>query len=730
MHTHRRSAALAFAAVLAIAGCKGKDGKNGAPGAPGADLRPPMTAETCTYCHAAGAIADPTPFHDAAATAATAKGSIQILSADFTAGAGGVVKPVVTFKVFDRNNDERTDLTKFNFTATELIPATATMPQHWASYVWASATGFAGGVPSREAPATVTYDAVNARYAYTFTTDISYQTPATLGSPPAYDPAKVQRIGIQLASDATKTFDFANGVADFTPGTTAPNAALSREIVKTDACNACHGRLTIHGRRVEVQYCTTCHNPGLVEDGNLTGDLGPYVHKIHGREKLTSPTTPIMAGLIPEEITYPQRIVHCDTCHTGAEGQRWNTNPSIYACTSCHDSISFVSPPPTGLTLHTGGVATDADCTGCHGATSTGKRNIKIAHSVPAETEAKKLLPQFGTVTYDATANTLAAQFRIVDPTNANAPYALTNSYFTQAAGASSLTMLVAFKNADFTNAGQTGTTFGQPLNVNLLALPAGSTLSAQDASGYYTLTVTNALPAAAITPAVAVGGTVAIQGHPAFLVGTVVTRIPMPNASKSFTINLRTGSTTAPAARRAVVNIDKCNDCHFNLSLHGNNRTGDITTCTTCHNTEATDGSRRPNFTTPGALGADGKLEEGIDFKYMIHSIHGTDLGGAITVYGFGGSVNDFADVKFPNAPSNCLACHDAGTYQAPVAAALGTSTFAGADRASGADNLRTTKGLATCGACHRAGTMQSHMIQMGGTTDVTQAQIDAVNK
>src|SRR5512133_1656275 len=100
MHTYKRSAALAFAAVVAIAGCKGKDGKNGAPGAPGADLRPPMTAETCTFCHAAGSIADPTPFHDGAATAATAKGSIQILSADFTAGAGGVVKPVVTFKVF------------------------------------------------------------------------------------------------------------------------------------------------------------------------------------------------------------------------------------------------------------------------------------------------------------------------------------------------------------------------------------------------------------------------------------------------------------------------------------------------------------------------------------------------------------------------------------------------------------------------------------------------------
>ena len=198
-----------------------------------------------------------------------------------------------------------------------------------------------------------------------------------------------------------------------------------------------------------------------------------------------------------------------------------------------------------------------------------------------------------------------------------------------------------------------------------------------------------------------------------------------MKNVSKAFAI---TG--TATTARRAVVSIDKCNACHANLSLHGNNRTGDITTCTICHNTEATDGSRRPNFTTPGAVGADGKLEEGIDFKYMIHKIHGTALGTGITVYGFGGSVNDFSEVTYPQVPSNCLACHNAGTYQAPVAAAKGTTVFAGANQASGTDNLRTTKYDATCGACHGTPTHQAHIQQMGGTTGVTQAEIDAVNQ
>ena len=153
------------------------------------------------------------------------------------------------------------------------------------------------------------------------------------------------------------------------------------------------------------------------------------------------------------------------------------------------------------------------------------------------------------------------------------------------------------------------------------------------------------------------------------------------------------------------------------------------------CHNTEATDGSRRPNYTTAGTPGVDGKLEEGIDFKYMIHSIHGTALGNGIVVYGYGGSVNDFRDVTYPQVASNCLACHNAGTYLQPLAptstlaGANGTTVFAGADRTGTADNLRTTKYKATCGACHGTGAQQSHIQQSGGATGVTQAEIDAVN-
>jgi OmcA/MtrC family decaheme c-type cytochrome len=181
--------------------------------------------------------------------------------------------------------------------------------------------------------------------------------------------------------------------------------------------------------------------------------------------------------------------------------------------------------------------------------------------------------------------------------------------------------------------------------------------------------------------------------------------------------------------ARRSVVDINKCNACHDNLSLHGNNRTGDITTCTICHNTEATDAARRP----AGTPGVDGKLQEGIDFKYMIHSIHsvGMNVGGnPVVIYGYGGSVNDFSEVTYPQVASNCQACHRAGTYQQPAAAAYGTSLNVGASLTDGADNLRTTKYAATCGACHTVAPQAAHIEQNGGRTGVTQSQIDAVNQ
>ncbi len=183
---------------------------------------------------------------------------------------------------------------------------------------------------------------------------------------------------------------------------------------------------------------------------------------------------------------------------------------------------------------------------------------------------------------------------------------------------------------------------------------------------------------------------TVAIEGHPGVINPnssvsiTTPVRIPVKNVTKAVAV---TGSASV---RRTVVDVAKCNLCHEDLSLHGANRTpeapsvalpfGSVAVCTMCHNTEATDISRRP-----AAGGIDGKSQETIDFKAMIHGIHSAN----IVIYGFGGSVNDFRDVTYPGFPANCQACHISPdpddfpvtyTYSQPAVAAWGTTTDVGA--------------------------------------------------
>jgi len=53
-----------------------------------------------------------------------------------------------------------------------------------------------------------------------------------------------------------------------------------------------------------------------------------------------------------------------------------------------------------------------------------------------------------------------------------------------------------------------------------------------------------------------------------------------------------------------------------------------------------------------------------------MIHRIHtGEELNQDYTVYGFGGSVNNFNEIRFPGDRRNCLKCHtNAAAYSLPL--------------------------------------------------------------
>jgi len=177
-------------------------------------------------------------------------------------------------------------------------------------------------------------------------------------------------------------------------------------------------------------------------------------------------------------------------------------------------------------------------------------------------------------------------------------------------------------------------------------------------------------------------------------------------------------------------------------LSLHGNNRTDEPGVCAVCHNPNATDAGRRPS--TGGVLtgGVDGKLEESIDVKTMIHAIHAGQAGKGgfrtkgITVYGFGGSVNDFSNVVFPGKLNDCTACHSGTSYQltgawdAPTAnGILGTTISTGASASDAADNLRITPVAAVCSSCHDGAVARAHMQDAFNAANfsATQATISA---
>lgn len=107
----------------------------------------------------------------------------------------------------------------------------------------------------------------------------------------------------------------------------------------------------------------------------------------------------------------------------------------------------------------------------------------------------------------------------------------------------------------------------------------------------------------------------------------------------------------------------EKCETCHDNLSLHGNNR-HDPEYCVTCHQPESSDVARRPDSELP---------VETIHFKFLIHRIHqGEELTRDFTVYGFGNSAHTYNELRFPGDLRDCESCHVNDSYTVPLPADL----------------------------------------------------------
>ncbi len=653
-----------------------------------------------------------------------------------------------------------------NFTIAKLVADTQnTGIQRWQSYInktlgtYTVAT-LEGGHNSYPGKLT---DNGDGSCSYKFVADLSVlATPSAAAAVTvAYEPAAITRFGLQdNPTDPNVSTPAFDGFADVVASTGAIQAADPRMLISDAACNSCHSQIAHHGgKRLSTGFCVSCHNAGTPDPdpghiGSTSLDMSVMIHKIHQGGRLPSVTGvdltgTAIPGAVPQVINingtdysavkFPQDTGNCTACHNGASGtgsDYWKKQISIEACTACHDRTSLTGPQP-GFVEHTNGAFLDGTCNTCHAEGKPYDATLKHALAVPTLATQKATLTILG-VTGSAPGSSPVIKFAITDPTNANGNEDLaTNALWTTAGARLALDIVYSEKaGQDWTNTGNGAVTGfgsmvangspapGQPASFDLLAgLKASSPTVVKNSDGTYTFTSGFAIPAGAVGSGVAV-----LEGHPNSATGG----LPVRSGTFFFPI-----TDAAATPRRAVVDIQKCDKCHGLLSLHGGNRTDNIDTCVSCHNTEATDVTQRPQpYGTPGI---DGKPEQSIAFSTMIHSIHtgASPYSPGIVVYAYTGkpggrgtvAPTDFRQVVLPegNSIGKCGICH-ADTNPLPSAdnGIVNGIAQITADSADQTTFKRTSKTAAVCSSCHGTTLAAQHMSQNGAGFGLTQIAID----
>jgi OmcA/MtrC family decaheme c-type cytochrome len=364
---------------------------------------------------------------------------------------------------------------------------------------------------------------------------------------------------------------------------------------------------------------------------------------------------------------------------------------------------------------HPGGVASNDMCTVCHRPDGTGQlpgsllfeASIAEAHRNPAKVAGALYALNIISVTNTAAGQFPVVTYEVTDPANNNARYNILDNSDPVWAN-SSVAILLGWNNADHHNEGNgSNSTPASAVSLNGRAASSGNNAApAANPDGSFTVTSLRAIPAGVSGSGVA--GLTARAGADFDGNGSYTDRVPIKSVVKYFAITDAT-----PVARRSVVDIANCNQCHDQLTLHGSIRTDEPQICVICHNANNTDIARRP--ADPMAA-LDGKQEESIDFKTMIHGIHGAEFSeSGIVIYGFGNTPNDFGGVVFPGILSNCSTCHKANTFTVPLAGNVLATTIDSNVVTNHTDDINITPTAAVCSSCHDSTLAQTHMEQNG---------------
>jgi len=464
--------------------------------------------------------------------------------------------------------------------------------------------------------------------------------------PADFDQSKTHTLAIyarrNLADDIGKNYH-EDVIYDFRPD--GGEAGPAWAAVTDASCNACHQDLAAHGdNRRGVKECATCHSSQTVDpDTGNTVDFKVMIHKIHMGENLPSVQAGAPYQIIGfrqsvhdySHVAFPQDIRACENCHdpVATAGANWLNFPTRASCGACHDNINW----ETGEGHAPGPQANDDACANCHAPVGEEEFDVSIvgAHTIPTRSnQLAGLNVDILNVENTAPGDTPIVTFRVynddgtsVDPSSldrmrflAAGPTTDFSQYFTQNAGSA----VVDGDTAVYT--------FESPLPADT----AGSWALSADV--YRNVDI-------------AAGDDMVSVREAAF------------NPYFEFAV-----TDAETMGRRQIVSLEKCNDCHDALALHGGQRFR-TEECVMCHNPLTDDSPVRPE---------EAGAPESVDFKWLIHRLHkGEELERDFTVYGFRSSVHNYNELLYPGNLANCEACHVDGSHEMPLpATALETAT------------------------------------------------------